>query len=662
MASALRIPRPVLWGTGIVSFIGVIAVAIGLFLAWFNWNMLRAPIARQASIALARPVRIDGDLIVHPWSLTPSATVNGIRVANPDWMKGGDLADIPSLTISIKLLPYLFGRQLDIPLVRADHPAVALYRDASGRNNWTLGHNVGAPLQLPPIHEFAVRDGHITMHDLTRQLTVIGVMQSTENGAGRGTFHLTGAGSLNREPFNVIISGAPLLEVRRDRPYPFRAEVRSGSTHVLASGEVLKPFNFGQLHADLSVSGTNFADLYDLTGLAFPPTPPYALHGQVVRDGSTYTFQRVVGRMGSSDLEGTFKVTREASMREDLHADLHSRSLKFADLGTLVGAPPKGPVKTPQQRVEAARLASSGRILPDTKINVSRVRAMDADVRYRAASLYASGAVPLTAFAMHLTLNHGVLNVDPLAFGMRHGSLTGRVRVDARPALPLEDVDLKVTNLNIGDLFRRQAQPPIEGPIEARARLHGAGLSVHAAASNADGDVTIVAPHGQIRQAFAELMGVNVVKGLGLLLSKNQTQTGVRCAVADFSASHGVLTARTLVFDTDPVLTTGKGSINLNSETVDLTLQGHPKHFQLIRLISPITVSGPLKQPKFGVKPGAAPAQAAIAVALGAFLNPLAAILPFVDPGLAKNADCAGLLAQAHAKGAPVRVASIAPR
>jgi hypothetical protein len=32
----------------------------------------------------------------------------------------------------------------------------------------------------------------------------------------------------------------------------------------------------------------------------------------------------------------------------------------------------------------------------------------------------------------------------------------------------------------------------------------------------------------------------------------------------------------------------------------------------------------------------------------------LAAILPFVDPGLAKDANCAGLVSEAKAKGAPV--------
>jgi AsmA family protein len=39
--------------------------------------------------------------------------------------------------------------------------------------------------------------------------------------------------------------------------------------------------------------------------------------------------------------------------------------------------------------------------------------------------------------------------------------------------------------------------------------------------------------------------------------------------------------------------------------------------------------------------------QGAVATALGALLTPLAAVIAFVDPGLAKNKDCAASVAQA---------------
>jgi uncharacterized protein involved in outer membrane biogenesis len=646
-----RVPRSFWWALGISS---LLIVALALFLAWFNWNRLRGPIARQASAMTGRQVRIDGNLAVHPWSWTPSATVDGLKIGNPAWMGGGDVADIDRLTVSVKLLPLLIFR-VELPLVQAERPTIALYRDAGGRTNWSFSRS-SKPAKLPPIQHFIIDNGHLTYIDKKRGLNIVGTMQSSETAGGQGSFHLVGNGSINRDPFLITVSGASLINVRHDRPYPFDANIRAGATQVLAHGELPQPFDFGQIRTDLVVSGPNLADIYYLTGLALPTTPPYRLAGELLRDGTSFTFHKVVGRVGASDLEGVFKVDREADDRPDLHADLHSRMLHLADLGSLIGAPTSAIAKTSQQMADAARLRAEGRLLPDAQLNVTRVRAMDAVVHYRAASVQA-GKAPLRSFALDVTLDHGVLIADPLSFSLPHGDLTGRVRLDARRHVPLTDVDLKLTNLRMEDFLHGSGPPAIEGLVEARARLHGSGGSVHAAASSADGSLTVVAPHGEIRQELAELLGIDVIKGLGLYLSKSQSQTGVRCAVADFQANHGVLTARNLVLDTDPVLANGKGTIDMRTESINVVLQGHPKKFQLIHLNAPITISGQIRSPKIGVKAGAVAGQVVAAVALGAFLSPVAAILPFVDVGLTKNADCAGLIAQAGAQGAPVRAA-----
>jgi AsmA family protein len=484
----LRVPRPVLWGGGIAT---ALIIAVAAFLAWFNWDMLRAPLAARASALTGRNVRIDGHLVVRPWSLTPSATVTGLKIGNPAWMGGGDTADIDQLSVAVRLWPLLSG-DLEVPLVHAERPSLWLYRDASGRVNWQFGRS-GQPAKLPPIQRFVIDDGHVTYVDRARSLTIVGTMQSTQSGDGRGAFHLVGKGRLNDNGFLITIAGAPLINVRHDRPYPFAATIRAGATHVLARGELPKPFDFGLIRADLALSGQNFADLYDLTGLAFPNTPPYHLNGELVRDGSTYTFHKVTGLVGSSDLEGMFRVEHRDG-RPDLHATLQSRRMTIADLGTLLGAPPAGPAKTPAQQADAARLAGQGRLLPDAQLAVARVRAMDADVHYRAASVQAGPHLPLTGFSLHLILDHGVMTADPVAFDLPHGSLAGRVRVDARRGTPTTDLDMRLTNIRAEDFFRTSASPPLTGLVEARARLHGIGGSVHDAASTADGSVAIVRP------------------------------------------------------------------------------------------------------------------------------------------------------------------------
>ena len=65
--------------------------------------------------------------------------------------------------------------------------------------------------------------------------------------------------------------------------------------------------------------------------------------------------------------------------------------------------------------------------------------------------------------------------------------------------------------------------------------------------------------------------------------------------------------------------------------------------------------------PKVGLDPSKAVGQGGIAAALGSIINPIAALLPFVTTGEAKDADCAGLVSEARQSGAPVKVAQTTP-
>jgi len=102
-----------------------------------------------------------------------------------------------------------------------------------------------------------------------------------------------------------------------------------------------------------------------------------------------------------------------------------------------------------------------------------------------------------------------------------------------------------------------------------------------------------------------------------------------------------------MVLDTATVLITGHGDINLATERLDMSLQGDPKTVRLLRLRSPIRVGGSLSKPEVGIKPEKALLQAGTGAVLATLLTPVGAILAFVDPGLAKDANCSALVAQA---------------
>jgi uncharacterized protein involved in outer membrane biogenesis len=645
---------------------GVLAVIV-LALLLVDWNAMRPLVVRMITAKTGRTASI-GHLSMHPWSLTPSVSVESLSIGNPEWADRKQLLTVDRLVIEVSLMHLLEGKLL-LPRVELHQPAVNLERDAQGRASWDL--NSTSSGHLPAVRLFVIDGGKMHMVDQIRKLSFDGSVtaggasagaksgaDAADPGSGAG-FRLACSGNLNAKPFSLKIAGGELLNVDPDKPYDFTAQVTAGDLNLKAQGTFPKPFDLAQYHGKFSISGDDLADAYYLTNLALPNTAPYQISGTLDHAGPKFTIRDLKGRVGKSDLEADLTILT-SGVRPKLIAHLTATTLNMADLAPALGeqpapsAPPQTADATlqsapPAEESAAPQAAVAQLLLPDADLQVNRVRGMDADVTFDAASVTAS-KTPLKQVKFHLTLQNGVLRFDPLSFVMDQGKFSGTVVIDATGEVPESTIDMSLNNVNLSEFKSAgSAQPPLDGVLEGRIQLHGAGTSVHKFASNADGNVSFAVPHGEIRSVFAELTGVNVARGLGLLLTGDQSRTGLRCGVADFHAQDGHLNSQTVVMDTTNVLITGRGTIDMRTEKLDLSLQGDPKKLRLLRLRTPIALGGTLSKPSFGLKPEQAVVQAGAATALGALLTPLAAAVAFIDPGLAKDANCATLLAEAKA-------------
>ncbi len=643
--------RALIWGGAIAL---IVASAVALILMLFDWNLVRDPIARLASARLGRQVQIAGNLEIHLWSLKPYATIDALEIGNPAWAGPGQTASFERVVVQVELLPLLRGRRV-LSRLELQSPDINLRRDLRGRTSWDFSDGRSkAPLRLPAIRRLIVIGGHLTLVDEKRKLRLKAQFSAQEvQGVSRDGFRLAGQGVMNGAAFRLTLGGGPLLNIEPDNPYPFTADIMAGPTRVKANGALATAFDFAHLTVDLSAKGVDLGDLYDLTGIPFPNTPPYQLKGRLVRSLREYRIDNLNGRLGDSDIAGHLTVSTGRD-RPYLSADLRTRSLDFDDLATIFGGPPStgaGETASPNQVAMARTMNTQRRLLPDATLKVARIRALDADVRYRVTSIH-DAILPLRAADVTVKLEQGLLIAQPLVFDLPQGRISGRIGLDARPALPITDVDISIANARLEQLIpikdtTASGRQPFTGALVGRIKLRGVGDSVHRAAAHASGQVSLIVPHGEIRRAFAELIGIDLTKGLGLLFAKNQETTPIRCAIADFKAANGLLVADHLVFDTGPVLGTGHGTVDLDRERIDFTLQGQPKQFRLVRIRAPIRITGPITAPKVGIEKSAALMQGGVAAVLGAVASPLAAVLPFVSPGLAKDAPCGALIAQA---------------
>ncbi|MDC7683512.1 AsmA family protein [Asticcacaulis sp. BYS171W] len=641
-----QLSAPIRWTIGIVL---ALLIALILFLANSNWDWFRPTLSSIISGKTHRPVQITGPLRVHLFSFTPNATIGGLKIGQPDWHKDQtNLADIDGLAVRAELMPLFIGR-IVLQRLEVTRPNVALYQDKTGRANWDFsdGKVKGKPTKLPPIKDFIITDGKIHLTSLQRKMVFTGTIDAREKaGSDKQAFNISGDGTLNGREFELKAFGGPLLNVRTSQPYPFDMTVRAGSTRLTAKGRVIHPFNLGQVDANVSVSGHSLADLYYLTGLTLPNTPPYKISAKVTRNERTYDIAGINGKVGGSDLHGNLKVDIRDDGRPYLTGDLNSKMLDFEDLGSLFGATAANAPAAPEL-VADPKATTGRRVLPNATLDIERVRGMDAKVTYKAASVRARPNLPLRAVSLGVSLDKGLLTLDPIDIGFPQGRLTGTAEINARTANQSNTVDLRVTGLAVQQwLPDFQGTKPLEGRLNARVRATGGGNSVHKAAANADGQVAVVMSGGKVRQSLAELLGVNATKGLFQLLSKDPKETDVRCAIATFNVQNGVMRAEHIVFDTGVVLVNGQGSINLNDESLKLVFKGKPKKFRLIRINAPIVIGGHLSKPTVGIQAGPAIIQGGLAAALQS-------VVPFLSLDTADDANCAGLISEARADGAP---------
>jgi len=151
--------RRALWSGGAL---GAVVLALGLFLLLFDWNLLRGPIGAFASARLGREVVLAGDLDAQPWSLRPSATVNGLSIGDPDWAGEGKTIQIERLTIQMELLPLFRGRTI-LSRLELTRPVARLQRDAEGRATWDFSKpgESSDPVDLPAIRRFIIEGGQL---------------------------------------------------------------------------------------------------------------------------------------------------------------------------------------------------------------------------------------------------------------------------------------------------------------------------------------------------------------------------------------------------------------------------------------------------------------------------------------------------------------------
>ncbi len=420
-------------------------------------------------------------------------------------------------------------------------------RDKDGRTNWQLRKSDQPSTRTFDVQSLALIDASLSYRDAIQNIDAQARGESRVDGPYQQ--RMTFGGKWRGSPFEGTADIGNVLSLRDlKEPFPLRLALRLARTSINAEGQVADIRNLGHIDAKVSISGPSLGTLYPTLPLALPDTPPYRATGRLVRDGDVYTYTGFTSVIGNTDIAGDARYERRQP-RPLLTATLKSRSLDLADLGPLVGLPPRAaattppaaPKATPTPAKAAPAKLPAGKVFPNGDFNVQKLNAMDADVQLTAATLKIPEQIPLENFSTHMKLNGGLLVLDPLNFGMAGGNLVSTITLDARsnPIATKASIDLR--RVRLGQLF-----PTIDtikntstGSVGAQIRLSGRGNSIADMMATADGTMNFGMAGGRVSELGVWLVNLQGGQLIPLLFGGDRP-TQIRCGAAAFTVDGGL--------------------------------------------------------------------------------------------------------------------------
>jgi uncharacterized protein involved in outer membrane biogenesis len=672
--SSSRLPRWLHWVLVTIAGLLLALVLCAVFLIFAPHEWMRGILGDRATQSLGREFAVDGDIKIDwDWS-APRVHLHKVRLANAPGAKDPQMLEIEELVFRIRIWRLLLG-EINLPRIMFVRPKFILEKLENGDKNWEFPALSKASAVttavvpqsrggFPLLGLLVIREGRLVYRDAPKKLAfdlsidTARAMdraeleekdRSAEN-SGTDQFVLGGKGTLQGKPFELKATGGSLAMLRdASSVYPLDFRIEMGATVAALKGTFTDPVKMTGVDAVLELKGNDLADLFYLTAIPLPPTPPYKLTGHLVKDEKIWHFREFNGKVGDSDLSGQLSYDT-SNERGFVKADMVSRKLDIDDLSGFIGVPPDtspGETAAPEQKQKAALRAASSRLLPDVPINLTRMKSADMDVRLKAESINAPGW-PLNDMDVRFDLRDGVLRLDPLSFGVAGGKISGVLTLDGQKDIPHVESDLTLTRLSLKPFFKdSRFEEFSSGKFGGRIAIAGDGKSLADVLGSSNGRITMMMTGGRVSLLIIEAAGLDAGEAVSLLVDKDKS-TAIRCAVGDFKVTGGKLDSEVFVFDTKDTNITGRAAIDLTHESIDARIEAHPKDVSIGSLRSPITLSGPLKSPSIGVDAAAVGARTGIAAALSIFLTPLVGIIPLIELGLGEDSDCRALIQRAR--------------
>jgi uncharacterized protein involved in outer membrane biogenesis len=446
----------------------------------------------------------------------------------------------------------------------------------------------------------------------------------------------------------AIIEGAPIqLSLRAEtlqqlaaRPAgPWRGLELQGKGEGLGfevAGDVEQPLEARGVDAAFTLEGSDISKLLPLLDLVLPLQGAYSLSGRINHTPEAVLFDDLKVSFGRSDIGGRVQVF-PGEERPRVVMELSSEQLYLLELlpaGDTAGA-----------------AAAPERVIPDFQLPLQRIREIDAQLRFSARQLR-TAVGDLGGIDLALSVQQQRLSLDEfLVRGWAGARVEASGSIDAAQDPPAVGLQLSAREFNYGALLQQAGLvESIEGTLHVTVALTGKGRSAHGFLGSANGNLIVLGKQGSFGSRRLDLWASDLVT---TMLSPNwhrEDVTQLNCVVARVGIDNGVASADALLVDTNRITIGASGTLDLQSEEINLVFAPRPKSSSLVSLASPVVVTGTLAAP--AVEATVLPRRRLAAFGggvLAGLINPAYLVFTFSQLGSSSSDPCVATVEAAEA-------------
>lgn len=630
---------------GVPILLVVVIVGAVVALKHTDFNQYKPLIAEETRKATGRDLAISGDLRLNI-SLAPGIVVDGVTLSNAAWGSRPDMVSVRRLEVQFALTSLIFG-VVEIKRIELTGADILLETDHRGHANFAfeppgaVGDERTQPERadagagvFASVDEVEIRVSRLTYISAATGNIYDTVAESLTLGSGGSDepMNLVYAGNYNGAPVRANARLGTLADLLEPgRPWAVDLILDAGGTAVTVNGTIAEPLAARGFDLAVTARGNRFGDVLALAGAEIPSLGAYSISARVTGDaGSAINLAGLKAKIGDSDLAGNATVTLTGK-RPFIDADISSSRIDLAILGGAVGdADGAGPQKA---------ALKPDRIFPDAPLPLEGLKAVDADLRFDAATVTGRGP-PLLNAAVILSLRGGLLNVKSFKAKLYGSTLDGSVQIDGRAETAELAARATLRKVDLGPVL---AETALAGTVEGRVNFDfdvtGRGNSVRRIMASLNGRVSLAMGEGRIKSGRLQRWVGGPRRILSNVLTANVGgYTAINCALGLFDIEKGMATSNGLLLDTDVAAFVGKGTVDLRTEALDLIINPKVKKTTLSAAV-PVHIRGTLANPAYRLNNTAVARR--VGGLLGGLVYPPALILGLGELGTSKDGDCA---------------------